>query len=236
MSESLQSRYESVCARVEQSAKAAGRSIEEITLIVVTKNHPAQLVLDLLEFGARDFGENRDQEASSKAEAVAESLAASGSPPDYRWHFVGQLQSNKVRSVLRYAQAVHSLDRTSLLQALEKELAKEPERSQLDVFIELNLTDDPQRGGLDPKSLEEFTEAVLRVPQLKLRGVMGVATLDRQAERDFEFIRACSDRVRALSPGANQISAGMSGDFETAISFGATHLRIGTAITGERQY
>lgn len=236
MSESLQSRYESVCARVEQSAKAAGRSIEEITLIVVTKNHPAQLVLDLLELGARDFGENRDQEASSKAEAVAESLAASGTPPDYRWHFVGQLQSNKVRSVLRYAQAVHSLDRTSLLQALEKELAKEPERSQLDVFIELNLTDDPQRGGLDPKSLEEFAEAVLRVPQLNLRGVMGVATLDRQAERDFEFIRACSDRVRALSPGANQISAGMSGDFETAISFGATHLRIGTAITGERQY
>lgn len=236
MNPELGERLQLVQQRIRSAAAQAGRSESDLTLVVVTKNHPAQLVLDLIDLGATDFGENRDQEAAPKALQVAESLAASESMAPPNWHFVGQLQSNKVRSVLRYASAIHSLDRASLLEALAKETAKAVSANPVDVFIELNLTDDAGRGGLNPEQLEGFAEQVLAVPGLQLRGVMGVATLEHEAERDFDFIRSCSQRLQRVAPKADRISAGMSQDFETAIRFGATHLRIGTAITGERQY
>ena len=127
---------------------------------------------------------------------------------------------------------LHSLDRESLLQALVKQQISKP----LDVFIQLNLTDDPGRGGIEPKNLEGFAEKVLAAPNLNLIGVMGVAALDREPEVDFETIRNASQKLQVLAPGARFISAGMSGDFEKAIAFGATHVRVGTAITGKRNY
>lgn len=225
----LAERYEGALSRIRSAAQTAGRKTEEITLVVVTKNHPAQLVLDLLELGARDFGENRDQEAAPKAADVR-----STSPIAHTWHFVGQLQSNKVRSMLDYSSVLHSLDRDSLL----KELIKQTERreSSLDVFIELNLTDDPGRGGITPEELLPFAEKVLAAPTLNLLGVMGVAGLDAEPAAEFERIRDASERLQALEPSAKFISAGMSQDFELAIAHGATHVRIGTAITGKRQY
>lgn len=230
----LADRYNSVTQSVAQAIAAANRDASEVTTIVVTKFHPAQLVLDLLELGARDFGENKDQEAGPKAaEVLAQGV------PEHRWHFVGQLQSNKVKSVLSYASAIHSLDRDSLLSALVKETAKKKavgEFKDIDVFIELNLTDDPERGGIQPGDLTRFANSVLEAPGVNLVGVMGVASLDNQVEADFERIRLASESLRALKPSANLISAGMSGDFATAIQYGATHLRIGTAITGPRQY
>jgi uncharacterized pyridoxal phosphate-containing UPF0001 family protein len=135
--------------------------------------------------------------------------------------------------MLTYSSVLHSLDRASLLNELAKQLAKTPE-SALAVFIELNLTDDPNRGGIEPKNLAEFTEQVLAVPQLRLLGVMGVAGLDVDPAVDFERILNSSQQVQAMSRSAKFISAGMSGDFEQAIGYGATHLRIGTAITGKR--
>ena len=247
---SLEQRYLEVTQRVADAAVSAGRAPHEITLVVVSKFHPAQLVLDLIELGARDFGENKDQEAAPKAIQVEEALLQSGKPGDHRWHFVGQLQSNKVKSVLRYASAIHSLDRDSLLSALAKETAKLAEGSDslapvrtdpIDVFIELNLTDDPGRGGISPANLESFATRVLEVPGLRLQGVMGVASIASPsdpdvAKRDFETIQRASQTVQLLDAKAKFISAGMSGDFETALQFGATHLRIGTAITGPRAY
>lgn len=221
----LKARYEGVLQRIEQAAMHAERHPEDVNLVVVTKNHPADLVLELIELGARDFGENRDQEAGPKAaEVAAESQVAA------RWHFVGQLQSNKAKSALSYSTFLHSLDRPSLLQAINKlELA-----NPVEAFIELNLTDDPNRGGIQLNQLHAFAEQVLTSKNLKLIGVMGVAALDRDPSFDFETIAKASRQLQILAPEAKYISAGMSHDFEQAIEFGSTHVRIGTAITGNR--
>ncbi|MSZ20484.1 MAG: YggS family pyridoxal phosphate-dependent enzyme [Actinobacteria bacterium] len=227
--DSLAERLADAQQKISAAAEKCDRANDDIKLIVVTKNHPTQLVFDLLDLGMRDFGENRDQEAAPKA---AEVRAAS--TIEHHWHFIGQLQSNKVKSVVSYASSIHSLDRQSLLDALGK--ATIEREVPLDVFIQLNLTDDPGRGGIQPANLRPFAENVLTHPGLNLVGVMGVAALDNNLERDFGAIRAASESLRTLKPEASLISAGMSEDFETAIAFGATHLRIGSAITGKRQY
>jgi pyridoxal phosphate enzyme (YggS family) len=215
--------------KISAAASRCGRPADGINLIVVTKNHPTQLVFDLLDLGVRDFGENRDQEAAPKVVEVR-----SKSDIEHHWHFIGQLQSNKVKSVVKYASSIHSLDRQSLLDSLGKatvELTK-----PLDVFIQLNLTDDEGRGGIQPVNLLPFAENVLTHRGLNLVGVMGVAALDNNLERDFGAIREASESLKTLKASASLISAGMSEDFETAIAYGATHLRIGSAITGNRQY
>ena len=190
------------------------------------------MVVDLLELGCRSFGENRDQEAKPKSVEVAEAVA--GRDFDYRWHFIGQLQSNKVRSALSYASVIHSVDRPSLLDAIVRVTAEQ--ELPLEVFIQLNLTDDPGRGGIEIGDLNGFAEQVLAAPHIKLLGVMGVASLENPPERDFAKIQQASQDLQKLAPEAKFISAGMSEDFEAAISHGATHLRIGSAITGNRQY
>lgn len=227
--ESLAERLTEAQQRISAAASGCGRQADDINLIVVTKNHPTQLVFDLLDLGVRDFGENRDQEASPKAAEVRAS-----SNVEHRWHFIGQLQSNKVKSVVNYASSVHSLDRQSLLDSLGKATVERV--SPLDVFIQLNLTDDEGRGGIQPSNLLAFAENVLMHPGLNLVGVMGVAALDNNLDRDFGAIRSASESLKTLKPDAALISAGMSEDFETAIAYGATHLRIGSAITGKRQY
>ncbi|MFM6977997.1 MAG: YggS family pyridoxal phosphate-dependent enzyme [Micrococcales bacterium] len=225
----LASRYLAVKQQVDAAAAKHGRSIDDIELIVISKNHPATLVQELYELGQRHFGENRDQEAAPKADAT-------GGLDGLVWHFVGQLQSNKVKSVLHYANYIHSIDRTTLLASLAKEIGKAQLDSHLTVkgFIQLNLTEDPGRGGIQPADLMTFANAVAAVPGIDLQGVMGVAALDRDPRIDFETIAQCSARLREEHPTAKFISAGMSHDFEQALEFGATHLRIGTAITGNR--
>ncbi|MFM6966841.1 MAG: YggS family pyridoxal phosphate-dependent enzyme [Rhodoluna sp.] len=225
----LAARLADAQGRIERAAVAANRDATDIKLIVVTKNHPAQLVLDLMELGCRDFGENRDQEAAPKSQEVR-----SVSQIAHDWHFIGQLQTNKVKSVVNYASSVHSLDRSSLLDALAK--ATMDRATPLDVFIQLNLTDDEGRGGIRQADLVGFAEKVIEKPGLNLVGVMGVAALDNQLDRDFGAIQAASQLLQTVAPAACLISAGMSEDFETAIKYGATHLRIGSAITGKRQY
>lgn len=229
---SLAERLAGIEARISAAAAIVSRSRDDIELIVVSKNHPAQMAVELIQLGVRALGENRDQEAKPKSVEVAQALE--GSNFDYRWHFIGQLQSNKVRSALSYASVVHSVDRQSLLDALIKAAAERTE--ELEIFIQLNLTQDPGRGGIEPKNVLAFADQVLAAPGLKLLGVMGVASLDQQPERDFATIQESSELLKTLSAEARFISAGMSEDFEAAIGFGATHLRIGSAITGKRQY
>lgn len=195
---------------------------------MVTKNHPVDLVEELFDLGHRNFGENRDQEASKKSKDFL------GLRPEAEvsWSFIGQLQTNKVKSVIGYASALHSLDRASLLKELNKQL--EAADSFLKVFIELNLTGDSNRGGIQPEFLEEFAELVLDSPRLKLQGLMAVAGLDVEPRVDFERAKDASDRLLALDPEASYLSMGMSEDFEVAIELGATHIRVGSAITGPR--
>jgi pyridoxal phosphate enzyme (YggS family) len=218
--DTLEARVTEVHERIAAAARASGREASEITTIVVTKFHPAQLVRDLYALGIRHVGENRHQEAVAKHGELAEL--------DLTWHFIGQLQSNKARAVAEYAHVIHSVDRLSLVSALATR------QREVDVFLEINLTDVPGRGGVLPAELEALCEAVLQVPLLKLRGVMAVAPVDEEPSRAFDRVLEYATRVRALAPGARDLSIGMSGDFEAAIALGATHLRIGTAITGKR--
>jgi pyridoxal phosphate enzyme (YggS family) len=205
---------------IAAAARSAGRGPAEITTIVVTKFHPVELVRELHALGVRDFGENRHQEARDKAAATADL--------DLTWHFVGQLQSKKARQVRAYAHVIHSLDRLSVVDALASDEAT------VDAFVQLNLTDDPGRGGVADAELESLTERILATPGIRLLGVMAVAPLEVEPRRAFARVRAASERVMTLAPAARFVSAGMSADFADAIAEGATHLRIGTAITGNR--
>lgn len=223
---SLAERYRSVLQTIEQAAHSVGRPKEDIQLVVVSKNHPASLVADLVQLGQRAFGENRDQEASKKAQELRNSGL------DIQWHFVGQLQSNKVKSVLEYASVIHSIDRPSLVSELSKQLSKQ--NKQIDGFIELNLTDDPARGGVAPQELLTLAEQVLSVEQINLLGVMAVAGLGKDPAQEFERAVILSRQLQTLAPEATKLSMGMSEDYEEAIRLGATHIRVGSAITGPR--
>jgi pyridoxal phosphate enzyme (YggS family) len=223
---SLTERYRSVLENIEHAAESVGKGKVDIQLIVVSKNHPSSLVVDLVKLGQKSFGENRDQEASKKA---AE-LKAVGF--DIDWHFVGQLQTNKVKSVLEYASTIHSIDRPSLVAELAKQLEKQDRR--IEGFIELNLTDDLARGGVAPQELLPLAEQVLNVERIKLLGVMAVAGLGKDPAEDFERALELSAQLRSLAPAANKLSMGMSEDYEIAIRLGATHIRVGSAITGPR--
>lgn len=225
MGDTLASRLASIDERIADAARAAGRDGAEITRIVVTKFHPASLVRDLHALGVREVGENRQQELTTKRELTAD-LA------DIMWHFIGQAQTNKARAIRDAAAVVHTVDRTRLADALQR--AADDGDAALDVLVQVNLTDDPGRGGVAPDEIEALVEHVLGCDTLRLRGVMAVAPLEEHPAAAFARVAAYAERVRRLAPGASWISAGMTGDFVEAIAAGATHLRIGSAITGPR--
>ncbi|WP_427132595.1 YggS family pyridoxal phosphate-dependent enzyme [Pseudarthrobacter sp. S9] len=217
--------------RIDAAVAAAGRQGNPPRLIVVTKFHPAQDVRRLASLGITDVGENRDQEAADKAAQLTEL--------DLRWHFIGQLQSNKAKSVVKYAHAVHSVDRPPLAAALAKAMATERERTgraPLDCFIQVSLDDDADRhrGGALPADVPGLAEQLAGSEGLRLAGVMAVAPLGTDPAAAFEKMAAISARLTAQFPDAMGISAGMSQDLEAAIRFGATHLRIGSDILGPR--
>lgn len=221
----LADRLAEVDGRIADAARAAGRDPSELTRIVVTKFHPASLVDELYRLGVRDVGENRQQELTGKAGDV-------GDLAGLRWHFIGQAQTNKARAIRAAASVVHSLDRARLADALHG--AAEPGEPPLDVLLQVNLTDDPGRGGVDPAGVVSFAEHTAGLPSLRVRGVMAVAPLDEPPAPAFARLRECSDALRSVVPDASWISAGMTADFAEAIAAGATHLRIGSAITGPR--
>lgn len=223
MPSGLAARLSAIDEQIADAARAARRDPEEITRIVVTKFHPAELVRDLHGLGVRDVGENRQQELSTKQSTL--------SSLDLRWHFIGQGQTNKAAAIRRSADVVHSVDRDRFADALHRAADDD---GQLDVLVQINLTDDPGRGGAAPEQAAALAEHVLSLPSLRLRGVMAVAPLDEDPASAFARLRDVAERVRAVEPAASWISAGMTGDFVEAIAAGATHLRIGSAITGPR--
>ncbi len=221
----LSARLADVDVRISNAARAAGRDASEITRIVVTKFHPASLVHELYRLGVRDVGENRQQELTRKR-------AETGELDGMRWHFIGQAQTNKARAIRAAASVVHSVDRERLADALDA--AGADGAPPLDVLLQVNLTDDAGRGGVAPASVEALAEHVAGCPTLRVRGVMAVAPLDEEPAPAFARLHDCSERVRGVVSDATWISAGMTADFAEAIAAGATHLRIGTAITGPR--
>lgn len=221
----LSARLADVDSRIASAAAAAGRDAAGITRIVVTKFHPAALVDALYALGVRDVGENRQQEFSAKVDEV-------GPRDGLHWHFIGQAQTNKARAIRAAASVVHSVDRARLADALEAAAA--PGSPVLDVLLQVNLTDDTGRGGTSAGELESLAAHVAALPTLRVRGIMAVAPLDVAPARAFEALPSLSATVRTVVPDASWISAGMTADFAEAIAAGATHLRIGSAITGPR--
>lgn len=221
----LADRLAAIDGRIADAARAAGRDPAALTRIVVTKFHPASLVRELHALGVRDVGENRQQEFSAKAGELADL-------DDLRWHFIGQAQTNKARAIRAAASVVHSVDRARLGDALDA--AAEPGAPRLDVLLQVNLTDDAGRGGAEPGDLEALAAHTAALPTLRVRGIMAVAPLDVEPAAAFERLPSLADTVRTVVPDADWISAGMTADFAEAIAAGATHLRIGSAITGPR--
>jgi PLP dependent protein len=213
-----------VGARIAAACAAAGRDVSEVTLIAITKTRPASDVKLLHSLGVSDFGENRDAEAAPKAAACADL--------DVTWHFVGQLQTNKARSVARYAHVVHSVDRPNLVRALGA--AARVAGRELTCLVQVSLDGDPARGGVPPDGVRGLAEAVAAEPGLILGGVMAMAPLGVPPAEAFAPLPDCAAAVRSVRAGATMISAGMSADLEAAIEAGATHVRIGTALLGAR--
>jgi PLP dependent protein len=221
----LAARLADVRGRIAKACEVAGRDAGDITLIAVTKTRPASDVRLLSELGLRDVGENRDAEAAPKA--------AQCSDLNLTWHFIGQLQTNKCASVVRYASVVHSVDRARLVQALGR-AARRAERT-VDCLIEVSLDGDPARGGAPAGEVPALAEALEAESGLVLRGVMAIAPLGTAPAAAFARLLDSASAVREVRPSATVISAGMSGDLEAAVEAGATHLRIGTALLGDRR-
>ncbi|MEW1721363.1 YggS family pyridoxal phosphate-dependent enzyme [Streptomyces sp. NPDC093109] len=228
----LEANLAAVERRIADACTAAGRERSEVTLIVVTKTYPASDVRLLHELGVRQVAENRDQDAAPKA--------ASCKDLSLIWHFVGQLQTNKVRSVASYADVVQSVDRLKLVSALSAaavRAGREPV-CLIQVALDAESGERGARGGVAPDGVEELAAAVAASPGLRLGGLMTVAPLAGafagRPEAAFERLREISSRLRADHPAANMVSAGMSADLENAVAAGATHVRVGTAVLGVR--
>ena len=221
----LAARLTAVRERISAACAAAGRRPEDVTLVAVTKTFPASDVRLLNGLGVTDFGENRDAEAAPKAAQCADLRL--------NWHFIGQLQTNKAASVARYATFVHSVDRLRLVHALGV-AARRAERV-IECLIEVSLDGDPARGGALAGEVPGLAEALIAEAGLVLAGVMAIAPLGMLPADAFARLFASAALVRAMQPSATVISAGMSGDLEAAIAAGATHVRIGTALLGDRR-
>lgn len=198
------------------------------TLVVVTKTWPASDIGLLAQLGVTDVGENRDQEAKPKHDELVEL--------DLTWHAIGQLQTNKAKSVSQWADVLHSVDRPDLVNALSKVV--HARARALKVLIQVNLDINPrdERGGCLPENALELAELISQTNGLELKGVMGVAPLEGSADEAFARLKAIATEIRGFDENANWISAGMSGDYPEALKNGATHLRIGSTVLGHRTY
>jgi hypothetical protein len=206
--------------RIKAATDLAGREFSDVTLIVVTKTYPLSDNEILLELGVRDFGENRDAEGREKSSALSAI-----------WHFQGQIQSNKIKSISRWANYVHSLDEPRHVPLLSQAVAREKE---LGIFVQVALDSQPRRGGVLPEEIAPLAELVLTAPRLRLLGIMAVAPLTMEADLAFARLAQIHSDFKGEFPQAPYLSAGMSGDFESAIAHGATHIRIGSSILGSR--
>lgn len=222
--EELAANLAEVRERIDAACAAAGRAPEDVTLVAVTKTFPASDVRLLAGLGLAQVAENRDQEAAPKAADCADL--------DLTWHFVGQLQTNKVKSVASYAGVVQSVDRARLVRALSQ--AALAGGRTLRCLVQVSLDEKEGRGGAAPADVPALADQIAGAEGLELGGVMAVAPLGEEARPAFERLDRIANEVRLSHPGATIMSAGMSGDLEAAIACGATHVRVGTALLGGR--
>lgn len=215
-----------VYSTIEKAALQAGRNPADIHLIVVTKTWPASDVHFLAELGVTDVGENKEQEATAKFDLCQ--------PLGLTWHFIGQLQSNKVNHIARYIDVVHSIDRPKLVKALGAAAVAAGRTITGLVQVSLDPPDAVGRAGIEPERALELAAEIERTPGLVLGGVMAVAPLNEEPASAFGRLRPVVQQIQSQFPHATMVSAGMSNDLVQAVESGATHLRIGSAILGSR--
>src|SRR5215468_10412979 len=221
----LSANLKALRARIAAACALAGRPASDVTLVAITKTFPASDVRLLAELGVCDVGENKDQEAAACADL----------DPPLRWHFVGQLQVNKCKSVVRYADVVHSVDRAPLIQALGARAQAAGRVVTCLIQVDLDPDPNPARGGAPPGSVAALAAQIAAAGGLRLGGVMAIAPLGSPPRPGFRRLAEIAAAVRADHPGAVMISAGMTGDLEEAVAEGATHVRVGTALLGSRR-
>jgi pyridoxal phosphate enzyme (YggS family) len=217
--------------RIDAACDRAGRDPAKVRLMAVSKTQSAEVVREAYDAGLRLFGENRVQEAVDKAAALTEY-------PDLQWAMIGHLQTNKARDVAGFAREFHALDSVKVAEALDRRLHDTSQ--ELDVFLQVNSSDEPQKFGLPPDQVESFAREVAQFGALRVRGLMTLAVFsdDQDAVAGcFARMRTLQDELRAAGvPGRyDELSMGMSGDFELAIAYGATTVRVGEAIFGPRR-
>jgi pyridoxal phosphate enzyme (YggS family) len=223
-----------VRTRLSDATAAAGRDPWSVTMVAVTKTFPASDVATLLELGVADIGESRDQEARAKlSELSAAGVSNQRNDVAIRLHFLGRLQTNKCRSVARYASCVHTVDRVEVATALADGI-QAAQRAPLPVFLQVSLDGDPQRGGVPRDGMAALADAIVALDHLLLVGVMAVAPLGADPDASYAVLADLSAGLARAHPEATAISAGMSGDFDIAVKNGATHVRIGSALLGDR--
>ncbi|AZG75703.1 YggS family pyridoxal phosphate-dependent enzyme [Methylocystis rosea] len=216
-------RLESTCEAIRRAAVDCGRDPGAVRLVCVTKTFPAEDVAPLLEAGHRIFGENRVQEAMGKWPQLREKY------PDIELHLIGPLQSNKTREAVELFDVIESVDREKIARALSEEIARTGKRPRL--FVQVNTGAEPQKAGVLPESADNFVAACRDAYGLNIEGLMCVPPLGEQASPHFALLADIAARN-----GIAELSMGMSSDFELAIQLGATYVRVGSAIMGERHY
>ena len=221
MEEVIAANIAAVRQRIEAAAREAGRPWDSVTLVAVSKTHPAEAVRETLAAGHRVFGENRVQEAQAKYPALREAF------PDLVLHLIGPLQTNKVRDAVALFDVIESVDRPRVAEALAREMKRTGRR--LPCLIEVNIGEEPQKSGIMPAGADDFVADCRNRLGLPIVGLMCVPPLDREPSPYFALLREIARRT-----DLRLLSMGMSADFETAIRFGATHVRVGTAIFGAR--
>jgi pyridoxal phosphate enzyme (YggS family) len=214
-------RVREILDRIAAATKRAGRDASSVTLVAVTKTFPAEIIEPVLEAGHRDFGENRVQEAQGKWPKLRERY------PDLRLHLIGPLQTNKVRDAVALFDLIHTVDRNKLAAALAKETARQGRTPSY--FVQVNTGDEPQKAGAAPSKAAEFVRRCQAEHGLVIEGLMCIPPESDDPAPHFEMLRRLAEMLELRS-----LSMGMSGDFETAIAHGATHVRVGSAIFGER--
>jgi pyridoxal phosphate enzyme (YggS family) len=211
-----------VTQKIAAAAAKSGRNSTEINLIVVTKTFPISDIQILYTLGLREFGENRDQEASIKAKAL---------PKDINWHFQGGIQSNKLKSICNWASVIHSVDQFKYAQIISEQPSEKPRQ----IFIQVSLDQPPEsRGGVNPEKLLELASRISLLSNIKILGLMAVGPVNQAAGPAFARLQTIHESFLTQFKDAVSLSAGMSGDYELAIAYGATHLRIGSSILGIR--
>lgn len=227
----LSANLDALLARIEAACRASGRAPDSVRMLPVTKFFPARDVAILHDLGLREFGESREQEASAK-------VAALSGLDGIAWHMIGRLQRNKAKVVARWAHTVHSVDSERLATALDRgacaALAAGERAEPVRVLVQVSLDADPGRGGVVPAELDALADRIAAAEGLQLAGLMAIPPLDAEPDSAFALLETLHTRILARHPGARELSAGMSGDLESAIAHGSTCVRVGTALMGAR--